>query len=436
MGVSLVTIIGRGVIGKDTYKKTRYEFPDGSISEETTIFSKALIEKYKGNLDSIIVVGTETSSWSAILPDSELEDEDSLAWKLYSNEAEKIPISAHNLEELEVKLKEIYHCSVHILPPQKPDISQEEDELEIYSEVASYIKGSELILDITSGFRYMSMLLFQNLQSFFPSSSGYKVTMLYAEYDENLSHVRNMTSVWRAAEVNKALVTFKTTFNGVELIPFLKEKGYIKLAEWIGELSTNISRNYIMAFDKVFFVRLKNLLSKEFHSIKLIKSPFVRETIIFLRDSVVSKFDFQQENLSYYLLNFARILNEKQLFTQAIIALRESLFTCIFENCDSKQVGKYINMKDLNEKPEKNYYPEFKNICSEKYGKEFCNSIRDLNKLRNSIAHAGADRVEEKPDMVEKKLSENFDEYYNCVQIVYDEFNKKDGIFGYIKEHK
>lgn len=421
MGVSVITIIGKGKHSDNSYEKTGYVFPgeDEKNARKGTMFSKALMDYYhdKKELESITIVGTETSTWSAILFD-EAFDETSLAWELYQNEENNISISDTNIRRIEEELKALYDCDVHILPPQKTNISDEDNALAVYSSVFSYIKkGSKIILDITSGFRYMSMLIFQNMQLHSPEIEDGNVTMLYAELGKKISYVRDMTAVWNAAESNKELYNFKTSLNGAQVSKVIRRFNYQKLADWIAEFTDNIQKDYVMSCNREFFARLRNILdSKELKNIEAIKSVYVRETVEFLKKEIVEKFDFKQERLSYYLLVLSSILNERNLFTQAIISLRESFYTRIFEHCKHSQVGKYISEKDLREKNEHNYYPEFLKRCREMNNLTE-KALEDLRTLRNSIAHAGEDREK-------KKLSQDFNTYYKAVCSVFEEIDK------------
>ncbi len=413
MGVSLVTIVGRGKFGDNSYVKTRYTFPDGSKSDETTLFSKVLLEKYKGELESVIIAGTETSSWSAILPDDR-EDEGlaELLLKLYQIEKEKRPIEPEDLMEVEHWIKNIYECAVHILPAQKSDITKEEDALSVYSQLFSYVKkGSQIVFDITSGFRYLPLLIFQNLQIYSGDIKPADVKLIYAELGGDEARVRDVSLVWNAAEVTKELHAFKTSFDGYAISKRLKEKGYAKLSDWIEDFTDYIQKNYVMLCDRAFFARLKNTLERDFSDADAIKSIFVRETVSFLQKEIVDKFDFNETRLSHYLFVLSAILNKRNLFTQAIIALRESLYTRLFEKYDPKQIKVYISEEELRKKA---YYQAF--LDTIKYGTSYSENIENLRKMRNSIAHAGADR--------NKKLSEDFNYYYKAVEEVFKKVEK------------
>lgn len=416
MGITLITIIGRGNIRNDSYEKTRYLFPDGSQSGETTIFSKALIERYKESLESVVIAGTETSSWSALLPDdSDNEKLTEFLLKLLEQEKRKQAISPLDLDRVSYWMHTLYGSEVHILPPQKSNISEEENAFSVYSNVFSYVsKGSKIVFDITSGFRYMPLLIFQNLQLHSQEISIDDVEMVYAELNSGKAVVRNISSVWKAAEINKELHSFKSSFDGHSLGKTVKAYGYPKIAAWIEEFTDNIQKNFVMTCDRDFFARLKNLLEREIgDDLDSISSSFIRETALFLKTEIVDWFDFKEKRLSYYLFTLSYILNRRNLFTQAIIALRESLYTRIFENHDPGQIGQYISEKDLRGRA---YYIDFTgNVYRNTvYG----NAIQELRDLRNSIAHAGADKNKK------QHLSQDFSYYYKAVSEVFSRVEK------------
>lgn len=415
MGILLVTIIGKGRFGADSYVKTRYEFPDGSWSGETALFSKALLERYKGKLDSVVIAGTETSSWSAILPDDREDDEELTEFllKLYQLEKEKKPISCDDLRKIEGLLKTLYECEVHILPPQKSDISEEENALAVYSNVSSYVrKGTRIIFDITSGFRYMPLLIFQNLQLRSADIGIDDVELVYAELTEKAAFVRDVSSVWRAAEVTKELYAFKVSFDGHSLSQTVRAGGYSHIADWIENFTFNIQMNYVMSCDREFFARLKNILNRDVGDITCLRSSVVKETVLFLKEEIVDRFDFEEKRLSHYLFVLSSILGRRNLFTQAIIALKESLYTRIFENHDPEQIGVYIDEKELRNRK---YYNDF--LASVWHNTKYGRQIEELRTLRNSIAHAGADKGK-------KQLPQDFGYYYEAVSEVFRRIEK------------
>lgn len=418
--ISIITIVG----GATKYETTTYEFVGESFSSETTVFSNALIERYRGRLKSIVYLGTDTSSWSSILPKPDNEDDEKLIKSLKNNEAEgfkRLPINSENFEKVRKRLKEYYtDFDVHVLPPQKSDISQEDKPLDVYSKMIDYVKGTKIVFDITYGFKYMPLFMFESLQTYSQDIDADDITLLYAEKSDAKKNyiVRDISKIWRAAEVNKALYTFQLTLNGAKLSKYLKREGEEELGEWIFQFSKNIQKSYLAVCDMAFFGRLKDILER----VNEDEQSFVGKTKQFLRDDILSRFDFNPDvnpfnKRSCFLLDFADLLNSKNLFTQAIMALREALYIRLFENHEPDKIGKYLSEESLGKRE---YYNEFDKKCSEYPIKYPLNkTIEKLKKLRNLSAHAGIELIKD-PDAY-NWLPPKYKIYRDVIEIVFKE---------------
>ena len=416
MSICLVSLIGKGNLSKNRevedvkggYKKTTYVFPDRKI--DSCVFTEALLEYYKSSLKNVAIIGTDESFWNALLPDP--YDNDCILWDEIEKERSNNSISQHLLVKLESRLSEYYKCQFKLLCHAK-DISKCEDSITAtYSKIISNLnKSTKTVFDITSGYRYMPMLAFQELQlhdSFFGLDN---VIMLYGEYDCELSYVRDITGVWKREIINKEIHTFKTTLNGKMLSKILSKYGEKEISDWIEELTEYIQKDYLLLCDDVFFRRLKNILKKKKDQIT--KETFVNEIIAFLYD-LCSKFDFNQRRISSYLFVFSKILYETGNHTQAIIALRESVRARLSENHNLEDLYEFIKAEDLKRK---DYYHDFEMKCSLK---GVLSQINELNNLRNSIAHAGADQKKE----IRKTFKYSFEDYYKAAEIVLKEIEQ------------
>ena len=112
---------------------------------------------------------------------------------------------------------------------------------------------------------------------------------------------------------------------------------------------------------------------------------------------------------------FADLLNSKELFTQAIIALREALFLRIFENHDRKMIGGYLKEEELQKK---GYYSTF-NDKVKKYDYDLSKTLRDLKNIRNASAHAGMDLI--KRSNKYKDMSQEYSVYRDAIRVVFEE---------------
>lgn len=432
MGVSLITIVGKGRKKSngngvkdirdryDGYEKTIYFFDNGK-SSETTIFSRALIERYKGQLDSIILLGTETSSWNVMLPDIEGKD-----LELWCKLEDQEKVTDEDLDMIKCRLEEENGCSVTILPPQKSDISNEFDPVGVYSKVVSHIKPkSKIVFDITSGFRYMPMLIFQTLQIHSAEFRIEDVYILYAELKNDGGIVRDISCVWKSSEINKALNVFETTLNGIELSGYLKNRNLTrveedseehrfnkKLADWIYNFSDYIQKGYLSLLDGDFFSRLINMINMESPDDN--NPPFVKETVKFLKEEIASKFENLKEihkgyRRSYSMFTIAGILNEKGLFTQAVISLRECVFMRIIEKYRPEVLKQDRIVETLENMDE---YKEFPQLL-ESYNSLLSKTWKELKNTRNKSAHAGMELIYNKKDI---EYSKKYGEYHKAVK--------------------
>ncbi len=433
MGISLITIVGKGFMNNggrrsynkqniyDGYKQTTYLFDDYE-SSETTIFSKALIERYKGQLDSIILLGTETSSWNVMLPDVNGKDFD-----LWCKLEDKGKVTDEDLEVIKCRLEEKNECSVHILSPQKSDISNEADPIGIYSEVVSYIKpGSKVVFDITSGFRYMAMLIFQALQIHGSEFKIEDVYILYAELKGDKGFVRDISDIWKSSEINKALNVFETTLDGIKLSGYLKnnvltrveagsesDKFNKNLADWIYKFSNYIQKGYLALMDGEFYSRLINIVSKKEPDAN--ELPFVKETTKFLKNDIASRFINlkqipERNKRSYSMFLLAEMLDEKGLFVQAVISLRECVVMRIIENYKPETLEKKRIDKNTLEEIEE--YQLF-NDQLRSYNYDLMKTWDELRNTRNKSAHAGMELINNMRDL---EYSKKYEKYHKAVK--------------------
>lgn len=411
--ISIITMVGAS-----NYDTTTYKFPDGCQSKKTTIFSNALIEQYRDELKTVVFLGTETSTWSSILSEPKNEEECIFIETLQSKEScnPRLPIGKEDFKEVEKILNGIYSdLEIHVLP-LKSDISQEEKPLDVYSEIINYVKDSKIVLDITSAFRYVPLFIFESLQTYSPNFDANDITLLYAEKNERADvdyQVRDISEVWRAAEINKALYSFQMTLDGSKLAKYLDRAGETKLAEWVNTFSDYIQKSYIALCDYSFLRRLDNIISSK--DIENIQVSFVKETYVFLRDKLLSNFSYLKDisdinKRSCCLFTFASLLNEKKLYSQAFISLRESVVMRIIENYKPELLKqKSISPGNLDEIVLYKYLK----YHLKAYDKKVQEKWEILKNTRNLSAHAGIELIY---NMENVEQSKEFDKYQVAVK--------------------
>lgn len=405
------------MVGATQYNTTAYKFTDDSLSNKTTIFSNALIEHYREELKTVVFLGTETSTWSAILPECKNDEDQKFLDKLKSIEAikpKRPSISKEDFESLKKRLKEFYtDFDVHVLPPQKSNINLEENPLDVYSRIIKYVEDTKIVFDITSAFRYMPLFIFESLQTYSPKFDVNNFTLLYAEKSEDEDEyyqVRDISEVWRAAEINKTLYTFRTTLDGKKLAEHLDRAGERLLAEWIMYFSDCIQKSYMALCNYEFFKKLKDIIDAT--DIESVSYSFIKETINFLKSKILPKFEYIDNNnipesgrRSWCMFTLAEILYEFKMHSQAFISLRESVIMRLIENGNPKLLNQdQISPEDI--KP-------LENAVRKKFEKYHVDEKwRELKNTRNHGAHAGIELINYEENM---EAPDDFAKYRDTV---------------------
>ena len=195
MPYTLISSVGTGMY-KDGYRQTTYTFPDGKTFE-TRLFLEAILKCKYREIDSVILVGTQTSSWDALVDNSIDND---LWEQVFSatNQGEGIDGANPLIHRLEEYLSNRFANIKFIIKihTDKVDFDTAESIFKTYNSLVPTIKKENHVLfDITHGFRSMPILLYQALQySFTQSESLQNVELVYGEYNINtrISIVRTL----------------------------------------------------------------------------------------------------------------------------------------------------------------------------------------------------------------------------------------------------
>lgn len=408
---TLISCLGQGIYDendKGKYKQTTYIFEDGT-NLNYSVFSECLINYYSNDLDSIIVVGTYTSSWNAIIPDY-----DSSNFDLYEKAYCEIKNGAINLDTLRSIEDQIVRnykvkCKllVHSAELNRENVSSL---IDVYTSIYGYIeKNTKLILDITNGLRFMPMLMYQGLQYHSNEFSLDDVIVLYGELHnhENYAIVRDVSTIWSLAEINKQVYAFQSSFDGFALGETLKKNEETKrIGFWITEFSDMIKKNFVMRIDEIL-EKLKPIL--QFYTRKKDEVPsYVRDIISFLEN--MYKELMKSNRLSDKLLSLAWILNNKNLTTQSLISLRESIATRLIEKYSPNQIGYYVNLLECS------YYQAFVDNCK---AEGIYDIIHSIFALRNNIAHAGTKTLSKNGNEIKNIKSYSFDDMFSAVQLCF-----------------
>jgi len=393
MSYTLITSLGTGMYKKDGgYRKTKYKFEGDKVLEiETSLFLHAIIESKRWDIKKVILVGTRTSSWDVLIPNEGAADED--LWLTLKDECAKAPgISDALKDELKQKLSPWYHdiefdIEVHT---QKLDADTAEDVFAVYNGLTEKIEaGSNILFDITHGFRSMPMLIYEALQFDTEKVKKDNVEIIYGEFieDEKISYIRNLSKFWELSKILQAKNLFTMRFDSTSLAEYIRpywESG----AKALSAFSDVVECNYSLLLPETLN-QIKNALND------INKNPpgnlpswcnDVRNELQEIHKRL------QKKEIPLTLIEFSKLLTEKGLYTQASIALQvalESAFVIKFGG--EEHLGDYkwlqAQITNHNKKGKSFYY--FDLIKPEIKG-GFRNRLNDIADMRNQIAHGGS----------------------------------------------
>lgn len=387
MSYTLIASIGTGMYKKTEndstgYRLTRYQFPDGkNLTSRLLVFS--LLESKNWDIDQVILIGTKTSSWDALLAkDCEKNEQISNTWLQLVDECESTDrggVTDESLTTLAFLLKDQYgidfslHAHASIIENETL-----KDIYPFYQSLANEIfPGNSILLDVTHGFRSMPMFLYQSLR-FFTITDTFprKVSIVYGEFlpDKAISIIRNLSNFWEFSEAAEAFELFKATFTGNRLASLL-ESFWPEGSRWMKGYSNLVKSNYVLQI-KQSIAQLNNALVVA----NLEKYPiWGAEVIAYCRNLSIKFAKCRQ--LSEYILVFSYLLEENNLMTQAIIALQISVETRVVESkYDIKKIGDYAYWKA--DGGPNAFKKDFQHNNNQKI-------LFELEAERNKIAHGG-----------------------------------------------
>ncbi|MGR5243176.1 TIGR02221 family CRISPR-associated protein [Vibrio sp. PNB23_22_6] len=177
---TLVTFIGRSFHNSDGsgYRKTSYQFPDGSLSEPVSYVGRVLIDKLKP--ERVVIIGTPGSMWDEICFN---EIGDDFHIELLEH-CQQHCVDSKLLHKLESKINQ--QSSIPYSLILVPDGATEHEQAEFFATFTTAVHPNEsIVLDVTHGFRFMPILAFSSLQ-FLQFVKQVKVqNLLYAMYTPN-----------------------------------------------------------------------------------------------------------------------------------------------------------------------------------------------------------------------------------------------------------
>jgi CRISPR-associated DxTHG motif protein len=399
MGYTFFTLLGTGQFeGNDSsgadvkYLKARYDFGNNVIIEDKILLN-AVLRSHKWDIEKIVIVGTITSCWDALIDEQDRVGDCLDFWfELYTNCSCKTELNKKGISKEQSKRLETYLSNLYQIPVVLFAHEDQVDERTIadishlyYSLYMERYAKTKVLLDITHGFRSMGTLLFQTFQLHSSELKNGDFELFYAEFHKGkISPIRNLTKYWEISELNRQLYSFQTSLRGeklaVTLEPFWKEG-----AECIRLLSYVVRMDYVMQINKLVG-KIKGACDR----FKPIGKP---DWVINLKDELFSMVKRLNKTMPYdKYVAFSKLLYEKGLLTQAVIALTAALETRVLYDCYGSEPETHVGSYD----DWMNFGWNHLNCCLE--GKaELKKKVSVLRDVRNAIAHAAQEKWNEMP---------------------------------------
>lgn len=389
MPYTLISMIGTGMYKTsdnfEGYTETDYFFDNGKHFK-TRLFMQALLEcKYK-DINQIILLGTDTSSWDCLVDkDKDERDETIELWSDLFDQCESNVkgvqpkgVSRKNLDRLQKYLSERFSMEVLIKEhTHLVDNDTSKDLFDCYTSVAKQVqKENDILFDITHGFRSMPVLLYQSLQYSLSKSTNHSVNIVYGELDltdKSKAYVRDLSEYWTYTELSNALNVFKNKLDGFKLAELI-EPFWSAGSKAIKRLSEIVQTNFALQIAEVAR-QLKNSLDQYPENV-----PTWMEQIKLPMEEICKLID--ETSMAKTLYNYSIFLYAHKLNVQAVITLQVAVETTIVEKYGSlEQLGDY----EWWQKTGQEYLYKMKGDNWNKVGKPLAN----LGKFRNQIAHGG-----------------------------------------------
>ncbi|MBJ2356904.1 TM1812 family CRISPR-associated protein, partial [Sphaerochaeta sp. S2] len=331
----------------------------------------------------VILIGTKTSSWDALLAkDCEKTEQISDVWLQLVEECESkqgCGVTDESLSILSGILEDQYGIDF-LLFAHEPTIENTtlKNVYPFYQDLAKEVaQGNSVLLDITHGFRSMPMFLYQSLRfSAITDIAPRSVSIVYGEFlpEKDVSIVRDLSNFWEFSEATESFELFKATFTTDRLAPMVATF-WPEGAGWMRGFSNLVKSNYVLQ-TKQSIAQLNNALAL----VKPNNCPIWGEEVIGYCRSISNEFS-KCRFISEYILVLSKLLEKNNLLTQTIIALQISVETRVIESrYDIKKIGDY------------NYWNENGGPKECKKDFQLNNNQRILFELeadRNKIAHGG-----------------------------------------------
>ena len=381
-GYTLISCVGMGV-----YDQTEYEFPLVNKKYKTSLFLEAILQTQYRAVKKVILVGTRTSNWSILIPYSDQNEENKILSAKISEECKnrETGISEESITELKSKLFGWYNNIPFEIIAHTSDFSKEnvKDIFSAYETIPDLLEpDTNILFDISHGFRSMPLLVYQSLQVSSIAIAGRKVELIYGEKKQGveISYVRDLSEYWDYYEISTAIKLFDQKLDGRLLAKKIKpfwERG----ADFLIRLSDIVEYDFSLQIPDAFDGLEDAIIEFE-------RSPIEKpEWVIDVRkkvEEIYSSLYKKNETYPYAktVYEFTKLLRKKKLITQTVIALQVVVETAMAEKYapgDLSKIGNYDWYQETGRKKMKSLRKKDNLIVK----------LDILEGIRNQIAHGG-----------------------------------------------
>lgn len=153
---TLLTFLGRVPKAQGSYRKTLYEFPDGSPAESAAFFGWPLLKRLAAT--KLVIMGTNGSMWDHLFEgDIPFGNEVEEARLRLVEATEKKAVTASDLEPLRQPLAQRLGCEVHFVII--PYCRTVQEQAEVIARMAEHVgRGDAVHIDVSHGFRHLPII--------------------------------------------------------------------------------------------------------------------------------------------------------------------------------------------------------------------------------------------------------------------------------------
>jgi len=393
MAKVLISSIGTGDIIKDSdsdYQETIYIIEGKEY--KNTLTSQPIIQHF--NINKVFFIGTKGSMWDNLYFKYGGEDEKYL--DLLTNKKYNKTLTESDLKVLEETIDNFIGSNGSkciLLDYETNDENEIWKNFEKIIELKKFLsEKDEIYLDITHGFRYMSVLNIFAMEFLSQLNENLKPkAVLYGMFSQNKSQILNFNIFFELLEWAKAIE---------EMENFASLNRLIRLAN--SELDKQ-SYNILLRANEAFSIANMSAIKKSINRLKTnLKNLQKQESKIFkMIFPRIEKFIYElsTNTLSEFQFKLAKFFSSKNNYALAYIALAEAVISYICE-----KEGFQVDSKEGREKAKDLIFE--KDFPYEHPRRKFARIYNQISTIRNNIAHQLETTKNPKDDI------ENFDKYY------------------------